>query len=225
MSNIKLFAIYTQEPHLRDMLFPAAAALALSACNSGVPLTTQWTLRSYDLGTADVAPLRIAVRAPDWLEPTPEKARVVAGYWRDDEAPAKRALTIRLARAVHGEDAPALARLGGETGGSLAIFEADRRDLAAIRAAQDEGRRWAQEKAKAHGDLKLDGALYCRRGDIPQGPVLLDVFIHTDDEIGWLPLLTRHDVHRPGADESKLEAAMPPCAKTAARIDAAKGGR
>ncbi len=209
---------------MRDILFPTALALALSACN-GAPLTTQWKLRAYNLGTADIASLRIAVRAPDWLEPTPDKARVVVGYWRDDEAPAKHALTIRLARAAHGEDAPALAQFGGETGGSLAIFEADRRDLAAIRAAQDEGARWRQDEAKTHGELNLDGAAYCRRGDIPQGPILLDIFVHTDDEIGWLPLLTQYDAHRPGADEKKLEASMPPCAKTAMRVDPSKAGR
>ncbi len=70
-----------------------AVAACLSGCN-GVPLATQWKLRSYDLSTADVAPLRVALRAPDWLEPTPASARVVATYWRDGEEEARHVLTI-----------------------------------------------------------------------------------------------------------------------------------
>lgn len=205
---------------MRRLFFPAALAFSLSACN-GVPLTTQWKLRSYSLATADAAHLRIAVRAPDWLAPTPEKARVVVTYWRDGEEDAKHALTLRLARTLHDGDAPALARLGGAAGGTLASFEVDRRDLAGISAAQEEGRRWREQEWKTHGDLKLDGALYCRSADIPPGPLLLDIFVHTDDEIGWLPLLTEHDAHRRGSDEKKLDEAMPPCAG-AARADTAK---
>lgn len=209
---------------MRNIFLPAALALGLSACNDGVPLSTQWKLRSYNLATADIAPLRIAVAAPDWMEPTPEKGQVVADYWRDEEPGAKRALTVRLARAAHREDAPALAQLGGEPG-RFAIFEADRRDLAAIRAAQDEGRRWKEENSKGRGDLRLDGALYCRRGEIPKGPIPIDIYVHTDDEIGWLPLLTQYDAHRPGSDEKKLDESLPPCAKRTARIDASTAGR
>lgn len=209
---------------MRRFLFPAVLALTLSACN-GVPLTTQWKLRSYSLATADVAPLRLAVRGPDWLEPTPEKGRVSVGYWRTEEPDARRSLAIRLTHARHHEDTVALAPMLGEGRGPVAIFEADRRDLAAVRAAQDEARRWKQEGAKAGGELKLDGALYCRRGDLPQGSILLDVFIHTDDEIGWLPLLAQYDVHGPGSDETKLAESLPPCPKSTARIDASKSGK
>jgi hypothetical protein len=222
MSNIKLFANHRKHFMTRGLPpLALAISLSLSACN-GVPLATQWKLRSYDLSTADVAPLRIALRAPDWLEPTPAGARVVAAYWREGEAEKKRELTIRLAAAAHEEDPPALARLDSETGGRLAIFEADRRDLAAVRAAQEEGKRWRESGAKAHGSLDLSGGLFCRRAEIPNGPLLLDIYVHADDALGWLPLLIGHDAHAPGADEKKLAEFMPPCTRAPASLAKAR---
>ncbi|MBY6240301.1 hypothetical protein [Methylosinus sp. Sm6] len=188
-----------------------ALALSLSACN-GVPLSTQWKLRAFNLSTADVAPLRVALRAPEWLEPTPAGARVVVTYWRDGEEDAKHVLTIRLVSAAHEEDLPALAELDAATSGRLAIFEADRRDLAAARAAQEEGKRWRESGAKGHGALDLSGGLFCRRAEIPNGPARFDIYVHADDALGWLPLLLGHDAHAPGADEKKLADFMPPCA-------------
>lgn len=196
-----------------------ASALFLSACN-GVPLSTQWKLRSFDLSTADVAPLRVALRAPDWLEPTPTSARVVVAYWREGEEAAKRVLTIRLVSGAKAEDGPILAGLESTLSGGLVVFEADRRDLAAIRAAQEEGMRWRESGAKAHGSLELDGGLFCRRAEIPAGAVIFDVYVHTDDALGWLPLLIGHDAHRPGADEKKLADFMPPCAAAPANVAA-----
>jgi hypothetical protein len=193
--------------------------LSLSACN-GVPIITQWKLRSFDLATADVAPLRIALRAPDWLQFTPAGARVVATYWREGEEEEKRVLTIRLVSAAHEADRPALAGLEAAAAGKIAIFEADRRDLAAIRAAQEEGKRWREAGAKGHGALDLDGGLFCRHAEIPNGPLLLDIYVHTDDGLGWLPLLLGHDAHAPGADEKKLADFMPPCAAPPANLAA-----
>lgn len=209
---------------MHKLLFSAVSALALSACN-GVPLTTQWTLRSYSIASADIAPLRLAVRAPDWLEATPDNGKVAVSYWQAETPDEKRSLAIRVKRAAHDQDAAKLAELAGGSAGRLTVFEADRRDLAGIRAAQDEAGRWKRDGVKSGGALTLDGALYCRRGDIPQGPILFDVFIHTDDETGWLPLLAGYDVHGPGADEKKLEESLPPCPKSTARIGAGKGGK
>jgi hypothetical protein len=199
--------------------FAIALALSLSACN-GVPLATQWKLRSYSPSTADVAPLRIAVRAPDWLEPTPAGAKVVASYWREGEEERKHVLDIRLVSSAHLEDRPAVAALDAAAKGKLAVFEADRRDLAAIRAAQEEGRRWRESGVKAHGALDLDGGLFCRHADMPAGPLLFDVYVHTDDALGWLPLLVGHDAHPPGADEKKLADFMPPCPAAPANVAA-----
>ncbi|CAN2535187.1 hypothetical+protein [Methylocapsa aurea] len=194
-----------------------AVAACLSGCN-GVPLATQWKLRSYDLSTADVAPLRVALRAPDWLEPTPASARVVATYWRDGEEEARHVLTIRLIGSERAEDAPVLAGQDAAASGRLVVFEADRRDLAAIRAAQEEASRWRASRAQTHGSLDLTGGLFCRRAEIAKGPLLFDVYVHADDGLGWLPLLLGHDAHPSDADERKLADFMPPCAAAPASL-------
>ena len=157
---------------------------------------------------------------PIGSSPRPDGARVVATYWREGAEGEKRVLTIRLVAAAHEEDGPILAGLDRRTSGRLAVFEADRRDLSAIRAAQEEGARWRESGAKTHGSLDLEGGLFCRRAEIPSGPLPIDVYVHTDDALGWLPLLLGHDAHPPGADEKKLADFMPPCAAAPANVAA-----
>jgi hypothetical protein len=195
-----------------------AALLLLSACN-GVPLSTQWKLRGFEIGKADVSQLRVALRGPDWAQPTPEKSTIDVSYWREGEEGAqKRELTVRLQRGAHAEDAPALAPIAGAA--PVAIYEASPRDLAAIKAAQEEARRWREGGAQTKGELKLTGSLACRRvAQLPQGPLLIDVFIHADNETGWLPLYEQHDILADSEekDPAKIEESLPPCGKTTAR--------
>src|SRR5664279_1368988 len=111
------------------LLIPTILALTLAGCN-GVPLTTQWKLRHFDLGTADVSKLRVALRAPDWATPTPDKTVIEASRAQDD---GRRELTIHLHRARHADDAAEVARAAKDTT-ALAVYEIAPRDLAAVRA-------------------------------------------------------------------------------------------
>ena len=113
--------------------------LSLAACN-GAPISTQWKLRDFNVGTADLAQLRVAMRGPDWVTPTPENAAIEVRYWRDggDEARAQ-TLALRLQRAAHPGDREALTALGGAP--SLTIVELAPRSLDAARSAQQEAAR------------------------------------------------------------------------------------
>jgi len=195
-----------------------AALLSLSACN-GAPLVTQWKLRNFDIAKADVPQLRVAMRGPDWVQPTPDKSTIEVSYWREggDEA-GKRQFTLRLQRGAHPEDAPVLAQLAG--GPAPVVYEAAARDIPLIKAAQEQARQWRESGARTRGKLRLTGSLACRRTpQLPGGPILIDVFVHADNETGWLPLYEQRDAldDAEEKDPAKIEESLPLCGKTTAR--------
>jgi len=191
----------------RDILL--LLLLSLAACN-GAPISTQWKLRDFNVGTADLAQLRVAMRGPDWVTPTPESAAIEVRYWRDgdDEARAH-TLALRLQRAAHPGDREALAALGGAP--SLTIVELAPRSLGAARSAQQEAAQLRAEGARTRGKIDFSGSFACRRTEIPPGPIAIDVFIHADDETGWLPLYADYDAREGEQDQAVLDEALPPC--------------
>jgi hypothetical protein len=183
--------------------------LAVSACN-GTPIATQWKLRNFNIATADLAQTRFALGGPPWTMATPERATIEVRYWRDgdDESGAK-TIPLRLQKAAHPSDGEALEKAGGPQ--SLAVIELTPASLAAARAAQQETARLKAEGAKTRGRIHLAGNLGCRRGDIPPGPIAIDIFIHADDETGWLPLNSGLDARQSAKDEAELNESLPPC--------------
>jgi len=189
--------------------FLASLFLSLAACN-GAPISTQWKLRDFNASTADLAQLRVAIRGPDWVTPTPENAAIEVRYWRDggDEARAQ-TLALRLQRAAHPGDRETLTALGGAP--SLTILELTPRSLGAARSAQQEAARLKTEGARTRGRMIMSGSFACRRTEVPVGPIAIDVFIHADDETGWLPLYADYDARDGEQDQAVLDEALPPC--------------
>jgi len=189
--------------------FLASLFLSLAACN-GAPISTQWKLRDFNASTADLAQLRVAIRGPDWVTPTPENAAIEVRYWRDggDEARAQ-TLALRLQRAAHPGDRETLTALGGAP--SLTILELTPRSLGAARSAQQEAARFKTEGARTRGRMIMSGSFACRRTEVPVGPIAIDVFIHANDETGWLPLYADYDARDGEQDQAVLDEALPPC--------------
>ena len=170
---------------------PTVLALAwtLAGCN-GVPLMSQWKLRHFNLGTADVSRLRVALRALDWATPTPDKTVMEATRVQDD---GEHKSTIHLRRALHADDANEIARVAHDAA-SLAVYEIAPRDLAAVRVFQEETANARREGGVRRSDLRIGKSVACRNGVIPDGPIPIDVYLHPDDEIGWLTLMEGFDV-------------------------------
>jgi len=195
-------------------LLPTVLALLLTGCN-GVPLMTQWKLRHFDLGTADIARMRVALRAPDWATPTPDKAVIEAT--RSDDA-GERKLSIHLRRAQHANDAIELARLA-RGAPPLWVYEVAPPDHAAAADFQAEAVKAKQEGRADKGALRIGSGVACRNGAVPDGPIAIDVYFHPDDEVGWLPLLEGFDL-RPGLASAEarqhFDDSVPPCPRSAA---------
>jgi hypothetical protein len=197
-------------------LIPTILALTLAGCN-GVPLTTQWKLRHFNLGTADVAKLRVALRAPDWATPTPDKAVIEATRTQDD---GERKLAVHLRRARHADDATEVARVAKDMT-PLAIYEIAPNDLAAVRSFQEETAKATREGATRKSDVKIGRGVACRNGAVPAGPIPIDVYLHPDDETGWLPLLEGFDLRpqiRNDDDMRAFDDSVPLCGKHTVRV-------
>jgi len=188
--------------------------LALSACN-GTPIATQWKLRNFNLGASDLSQLRLALRGPDWTTPTPENASLELSYWPENDETRARNLVLRLRKGAYPSDRVELAQQGAPP--SLTVIELAPQSLTAARAAQQEAMRWKTESGvRSHVRMHFGGALACRHGEIPPGPLAIDAFIHADDEIGWLPLFDQYDVRAGGSDgdaEATLRQIIPPCSE------------
>jgi len=79
----------------------------------------------------------------------------------------------------------------------------------------------AKQAGRANkSSLRIGSGVACRNGAIPDGPVTIAVYLHPDDELGWLPLLQEFDL-RPGIKNAEdwraLDYSVPPCARPAAR--------
>jgi hypothetical protein len=187
--------------------------LAVSACN-GPSIATQWKLRNFDVATTDLAQTRFALGGPPWTAATPERATIEVSYWRDgdDESKAK-TVALRLQKAAHVSDREALEKAGAAP--SLAVIELTPASLAAARVAQQETARLKADGSRTRGRIHLTGNLGCRRGEIPPGPLPIDIFIHADDETGWLPLYSDLDARASAKDEAELKESLPPCPQQA----------
>ncbi len=198
----------------------AALIVTLSGC-AKVPVATQWKLRSYKMDTADLSPLRVAVRAPSWLTPTPDGAKILLAYWSDGDEGSRRTPTLRLKRANYPGDREALAELAGAD--PLTVFELDRRDLSAAAETQDDVRRRKEAGVKGRFEITAIDRAACRVEEVPPGPIPIDLYVHTDDAIGWLPVLHDYDLRPDSAHEKefleKFADHVPLCGKLANRAE------
>jgi len=196
-------------------LIPLLLALLLAGCN-GVPLLTHWKLRHFDLATADVSKLRVALRAPHWATPTPDKAVIEVTRLQDD---GEHKSIIHLRGAQHSSDASELARLA-PAATPPAVYEVAPQDLAAVAELQADAVQAKQAGRANKSSLRIGSGVACRNGAIPDGPVTIAVYLHPDDELGWLPLLQEFDL-RPGIKNAEdwraFDDSVPPCARPAAR--------
>lgn len=204
----------------KALLSAVLSALTLSSCN-GVPISTQWKLRNFDLGTADLSAFRIALRTPEWAAPTPDKTVLLATLAPKDGKGEERKVELHAQLAVHAEDAGDIARISQKEG-AVAFYEVAAQDLAAARALQAEAQRLKREGGGSEGKVSVERGLVCRRGDAPDGPILVDLFIHPDDSIGWLPAFDGYDVRdliKTPEDMRKFEEGAPLCDKHTKRVE------
>ncbi|MCX7898658.1 MAG: hypothetical protein N2444_00960 [Methylocystis sp.] len=200
-------------------LVAAALAASLAAC-SHAPVSTMWALRNFDAATLDPTTLRAAVRLPDSFEPRRGGVTLTVGWWRDGEE--KHEAKFVLKETMASDDVAPLAS-ERKAGTRLFVYRVDPADYASIRARQKE---FLEEKArhgKTHGAFGV-GAEACRRGELPEGPILTTSFLRTQAAGPYLTLLENVDLREAVTKEKPLEELLPPCGKFDARAEPGGGG-
>lgn len=191
-----------------------AGALALAGCGH-VPLSTMARLRSFDAMTLDPAQLRIAIRAPDWIEPRPDGAKLTFKVSRDGALLREEAFVLEPA-----EELAERARLAAfqRRGERIAPLRVSTADADRIRALQME---MQALRAAGAGKTALSVAAAveaCRRGETPAGPIRTTTLLQPDPATGYLVLLDEVDLRetarKAGVD---LTEKLPPCGKSTLR--------
>jgi hypothetical protein len=70
-----------------------------------------------------------------------------------------------------------------------------------------------RERVTRKSDVKIDKGVGCRKAGVPEEPITIDVYLHADDEIGWLPLLEGFDLRpqiRNDEDRRTFDESVPP---------------
>lgn len=192
--------------------------LFLAGCN-GVPLTTIWKMRKLDPLTADPAQVRIALRGPQWMAPMFDdmRIRIRSDVWHHDPL----SYTFHLKKVDAAREGAALGR-AGLASEDLTILQVDPVETASMREALESI--LAYKKAGYQGATSV--ALWnrdlagCTDFRLPEGPIIMDVYVHLDDSSGWMPLFENRDF----SDEiGKIDQSGANC-EIDAKMNAAKTG-
>ncbi len=167
------------------------AALFLCGCN-GVSLATLWKMRKINPLTTDPAQLRIALRAPEWMTPLLDHAqlRIRADIWGGEPIVG----SFRLSRTNDPRDVTALRDAGLNSENMLFFAVAS----SATRSMRDILEQISAVKKTGHVGRMSVGLWNrdlagCTSFQLPEGPVIVDVYVRLNDATGWVPFYEGHD--------------------------------
>lgn len=164
----------------------------LLASRNGVSVATIWKMRKFDPLTADPARVRIALRGPAWMAPMFDDMKILirSDIWHHD--PLSYAFQLKK---VDGAREGAELRSAGLAPEGLTILQVDpvenasmRKALESILAYKKAGYQGATSVALWNRDLSG-----CTDFRPPEGPIIMDVYVHLDDSSGWMPLFENRD--------------------------------
>lgn len=191
---------------LSRFVIALTASFLVAGCND-VSLATIWKMRRIDPLTADPAQVRIALRGPDWMAPMfgDMKLLIKTDIWNHDAL----SYAFRLKQIDASRDEAALRRDGLASEG-LSILEIDPTETGVMREALENfhaykkaGYQVANSVALWNRDLSG-----CTNFRPPEGPVIMDVYLHLDDANGWTPLFERRDF---SSEIGKIDQKGPDC--------------
>jgi hypothetical protein len=177
--------------HVFRLSMVVIVCLFLAGCN-GVPLTTIWKMRKLDPLTADPAQVRIALRGPEWMAPMFDDMKILirSNVWHHD--PLSYAFQLKKIDAAR---EGAELRSAGLAPEGLTILQVNpvenasmREALESILAYKKAGYQGATSVALWNRDLSG-----CTGFLPPEGPIIMDVYVHLDDSSGWMPLFENRD--------------------------------
>lgn len=190
-------------------LLPVTLALGLTGCG-GVPLSTQFKLRSFDPLTFDPMVPRASVLITDRLRVPAGKARLAFSYWRKD-APQNRTTEEFLLQEVNEPAPDPLPQIRGDDE-RIIIFRLAPQDAARVRALQAQFAVWRMAEPNAHAAELTTDVSACHTIPLPAGPVTSTLYIKFDTANGYLPFFQGVDLRDLARSAGKsLDDEIKPC--------------
>lgn len=192
--------------------FSLAAMVALAAVLGGcayVPLSSLYRLKSFDLGAFDPAALRVAIRINEAVARRPGAVVKVETVFNGDEA-SRRVQEIAMESVTEaGELAPLSSFAQG--GEAVYLYRIAPRDVARVRALQEEGRARAKSGAKASVEIKPEPK-GCLARPLPPGPLHADLVMRIAPQEPYFVVLKRVELRSELANRGvDLADHLPPC--------------
>jgi hypothetical protein len=195
-------------PRLRGAL--AVVSLSLVAACGHVPISTLYQLRKFDPATFDPAPVRIAVRLADAIEPRKGTSVFHMKLMMPGHEPEKQQHDFVLEPLPLASE-PALQAFR-KVGEAIHVFRFSATDGERIRTIQ---REVAESRAKGRrgGQLTIEvSSKACRKGPLPAGALPSTTLIRTEAQGPYLVLLQDVDLRAEAQKHNEnLEAEIPPC--------------
>jgi len=169
------------------------AAMFLSACTS-VPLTTLYKLHKIDPMEADPAQIKVAIRADDRIGIREGGAKIEVKFEAEDGS-----LNIDetyLVEIIRNPDMSAELLAGINPGESVTVLGLTQSDIQRMRAVQSSVAAISKDDPEGSGSLGvfLDGV--CLQSKMPEGTVLIDIFLQTSDQDGFFVLSRNLDLRK-----------------------------
>jgi len=185
-----------------------ALAGLLGAC-AYVPLSSLYRLKSFDLGAFDPAALRIAIRISDAVERRPGAVVKIETVFSGEEA-SRRVQEIAMESVT---EAGELAPLGSfnQSGEKLYLYRIAPKDVARVRALQEEGKARSKSGAKANVEIKPEPK-GCLARPLPPGPLHADLIVRIEPQEPYFVVLKRLELRSELANRGvDLAEHLPPC--------------
>jgi hypothetical protein len=214
MSNMKNIIFYRRcfMRYIARATALALTGLLLSGCWH-TPIASLPRLSRIDAAAVNPSELRLAARAPDWLEAAPGhvhlKATLHAGEADEKE------MVFDLVDKTSPADLRALSR-EAQAGSRFTVFAASAADAARIGEIQTRARDEKAAGARHKGKLQLY-AEPCRRGDPPPGPAMVDLYLKLGADEDFFKIYEGVDLRDPAMLGGELETVIPLCGKLTQR--------
>ena len=182
------------------------ACLAVTACASVNPAAMA-KLASLDPLTADPQQIAVAARLPDALKlRTGDLMMVVKTNGANGPEKINETFYLEVSDAEAG-DAGVIIPDDGER---LQTARVAPQDMERLRATQAKASAMkAAGGAKGKGSLTVSAKGGCRAAELPDGPLMLNIYMQTENKGDWFPVVNRLDVKRALGEE--MLAKVPPC--------------
>lgn len=184
--------------------------LLMSACTV-VPIKTLYKLYKTDISTLNPRLLRAAVRLPEYLDEGKKGMVITLSSWKGGtkkEDSKTNTVEFKLETVSTELELSPLKRFK-KAGTQLIVYKLAEKDIAAFEHFRAQHNKDKGESGKQQGSFSASSDA-CRKGDIPNKPLLISNWLRVDLLDGYLPVLIDYDLKKE-INKKSLNEVLPLC--------------